>query len=385
MRRPSGGVSSAALLLACVLALRFRAEAAAGTAAGISACLNSLVPSLFPFVVLACALSSGGAAAVLFRPLGPVMRRVFRLPEAAAPALVFGLLAGYPAGARIAASLRDTDALSEKDAARLMLFCTAPGLAFTLSFVGPLFGGGPRGPLLLAATSLPPLLFGAVLARFAPPVPKTPLATRADPSGGFTEAVRGGASAMMTLCAFVVAFSAASAVLRAAGVFRFLTGALARCGVPAGLADPLLTGFLEVTAGVGAASYWHLSPAAAAFLLGFGGLCIHAQLFAFFGSRPPCRRTVYLASRVLNGVLCAAAYRLLAPFFPAAQTAAAMTPALSAAPAAGTWPAAAALIGASLVFLAGFSGGKNADPPFAPRAFRARENKNAARAERSSG
>ncbi len=345
---------AAALLAACVLALRFRAEAAAGVAAGIATCLNALVPSLFLFVVLACALSGSEAARVLFRPLGPVLRRVFRLPEDAAPALVFGLLAGYPTGARITADLLSAGRLTEKEAARLLLFCTAPGLAFTVSYVGPLLGGGNRGALLLAATSLPPLVFGALLARFAPRPEKRPPAAPEKRPGAFAEAVRGGTAATVTLCAFVVVFSGGIAVLRAAGVFRAVTALLMRLGLPAGLADTLFTGFLEVTAGVNASSYWHLSPETAAFLLGFGGLCVHAQLFAFFKNGAPCRKAVYLASRVLNGALCALAYRALTFVFPEAAPAAALTPGLAAVPAAGSWPAAAALLGAAALFLAAF-------------------------------
>ncbi len=350
--KTKNAAEAALLLLACVLALRYRTQLAAGVAAGISVCLTALVPSLFFFVILASALSQSGPAALLFRPFGPLLRRVFRLPEAAAPALVFGLLAGYPAGARITADLLAAGQLSEKEAARLLLFCTAPGLAFTVSYVGPLLGGGNRGVLLLAATSLPPLLFGAVLARFAPPPARPSPALPAKSSGAFARAVRGGTSAMATLCAFVTAFSGGIAVLRAAGVFRFLTVLLTRLGLPAARSDTLLTGFFEVTAGVGRAAYWRLPPSAAAFLLGFGGLCIHAQLFAFFPNGAPCRPAVYLASRFLNGAACALCFCILDFFFPAAASAAALTPGLAAVPASGSWPAAAALLGASLVFLA---------------------------------
>lgn len=346
---------SFALLLACVLLLTRRYDAAAGVMAGITTCLTSLVPSLFPFVVLACAVSKSSAAQVLFRPLAPVMRVLFRLPAAAAPALVFGLTAGYPTGAKITAGLLESGRLTREQAARLMLFCTAPGFAFAASVVGPMLGSFHTGILLFAATSLAPLILGVVLGRFAPPV--LPAAEKSaaptTESGGFSAAVRDGTSAMVNLCAFVVAFSAVLSILRGAGAFRAVSAFLARLGLTLPLADTLLTFLLEVTAGTEEAVYWHLSADVEAFGLGFAGLCIHMQLFSFFrGKSLPLSRAAYFASRVLNGILCAACYRALAYFFPAAEPAAVMTaPALSAAPAAGTWVGSLFLVMMSVIFL----------------------------------
>ena len=349
---------SFALLLACVLLLNRRYDAAAGVAAGITTCLTSLIPSLFPFVVLACVVSKSPAAEVLFRPLAPVMRILFRLPAAAAPALVFGLTAGYPTGAKITAGLLESGKLTREQAARLMLFCTAPGFAFAASYVGPVLGSFHTGLLLFAATGLAPLILGTVLARFAPPVERERRASLSDGAGrtgrdGFSAAVRDGVSAMVNLCAFVVVFSAVLSVLRGAGFFRAASAFLARLGLTLPLADTLLTFLIEVTAGTDGVIFWHLSAEVAAFGLGFAGLCIHMQLFSFFRGRPlPLSRAVYFLSRVLNGFLCAACYRALAYFFPAAEPAAVMTsPALAAVPAAGTWVGSLFLVMMSVIFL----------------------------------
>ena len=66
--KPLGAaLSAAALLSLCVLALRYRTDAATGIRNGIYTCLNTLVPALFPFVLLACLLSKSRAAGLLFR------------------------------------------------------------------------------------------------------------------------------------------------------------------------------------------------------------------------------------------------------------------------------------------------------------------------------
>ncbi len=59
------------------------------------------------------------------------------------------------------------------------------------------------------------------------------------------------------------------------------------------------------------------------------------QIFSFFRGGFPMRRTAYLLSRLLNGLLAAACYRALAFFFPAAESAAAAGEPLARASAAG--------------------------------------------------
>ena len=80
LQLPALYVRAAALLLLALLLLRHRTAAAAGVVSGIHTCLGTLIPSLFPFILLACLCTNSRAAQVLFRPLSPVMRHVFRLP-----------------------------------------------------------------------------------------------------------------------------------------------------------------------------------------------------------------------------------------------------------------------------------------------------------------
>ncbi len=345
-------LSAAALLAFCALALVYRTDAATGIRNGAYACLNTLVPSLFPFVLLACLLSKSRAAVWLFRPLAPVLRHAFHLPPCAAPALIFGLTAGYPTGAKIAAALHADGRLTRAQCARLLCFCTAPGYAFAASYTGSVVLGSARtGLLLFFACLLAPLLTGVCLARFAP-LPAKTAAVPPTASGSFTDAVRDGVSAMVSMCGFVVVFSGLLAVLHGAGLFQAGVSLLARLGFTVPDAGALAAFFLEVTAGTAHSAYWHTAPAIVAFGLGFGGVCIHLQIFSFFRDGFPLHRGLYLLSRLWNGLLAAACYRALAFVFPAAESAAAGGAALAAAPTAGSTAASAALLALALFFLA---------------------------------
>ena len=352
LQLPALYVRAAALLLLALLLLRHRTAAAAGVVSGIHTCLGTLIPSLFPFILLACLCTNSRAAQVLFRPLSPVMRHVFRLPACAAPAVLLGLTAGYPTGAKITANLYAAGKLTREQAARLLCFCTAPGYAFAAAYTGGLLLRSDRiGLNLFFACALAPLLLGLTLSRFAEKPEKSLKPTESAP-GGIVSAVQDGIKATVSLCGFVIVFSMLLAVLHDAGIFQFLCGFLSRLGLTVPLSGALLTMGLEITSGVSQCVYWHLPVYILAFGLGFSGVCIHLQIFSFFHKAGlPLSKTRYVLARFLNGLLSAAFYLLLSYFFPANTSVAVETSSLNTAPMAGSAASSLALIALSVFFL----------------------------------
>ncbi len=352
LQLPALYVRAAALLLLALLLLRHRTAAAAGVVGGIHTCLGTLISSLFPFILLACLCTNSRAAQVLFCPLSPVMRHVFRLPACAAPAVLLGLTAGYPTGAKITANLYAAGKLTRNQAARLLCFCTAPGYAFAAAYTGGLLLRSERiGLNLFFACALAPLLLGLVLSRFADK-PEKNLKPPESAPGGIVSAVQDGIKATVSLCGFVIVFSMLLAVLHDAGIFQFLCGFLSRLGLTVPLSGTLLTMGLEITAGVSQCVYWHLPIYFLAFGLGFSGVCIHLQIFSFFHKTGlPLSKTRYVLARFLNGLLSAACYLLLSCFFPANTSVAVETAPLNTAPTAGSAASSLALIALSVFFL----------------------------------
>ena len=341
LQLPALYVRAAALLLLALLLLRHRTAAAAGVVSGIHTCLGTLIPSLFPFILLACLCTNSRAAQVLFRPLSP-----------AAPAVLLGLTAGYPTGAKITANLYAAGKLTREQAARLLYFCTAPGYAFAAAYTGSLLLRSDRiGLNLFFACALAPLLLGLILSRFAEKPEKSLKSTESAP-GGIVSAVQDGIKATVSLCGFVIVFSMLLAVLHDAGIFQFLCGFLSRLGLTVPFSGALLTMGLEITAGVSQCIYWHLPVYFLAFGLGFSGVCIHLQIFSFFHKAGlPLSKTRYVLARFLNGLLSAAFYLLLSYFLPANTSVAVETSPLNTAPMAGSAASSLALIALSVFFL----------------------------------
>ena len=255
-----GGPALAALLLS-----RPR-EAAAGAARAMADWHANVAPALFPFLALLPLLTCDAAARAYESLLGRAMRALFRLPGAAAPAFVVGMLGGSPAGALAARRLAASSGMDRGQLRRVAASVAGLSPAYLLSGVGAgLLGSAALGRTLLIsqvgaqlATAL--LLRGAWRDDTAP-VP--PPADRAD-----EQPVRAAVLSALTVCGTMALFAAL------AGAARAWIG-------PA--ADALLCALdLPSGARIVAATAWPLPTKLLLLsaMIGFGGVCIGAQNLA---------------------------------------------------------------------------------------------------------
>lgn len=270
----------------------------------LSLCGELLIPSLFPMMIVSALFLQTGTAVQLGRLLSPVTRRLFALPGCAGSVFLTAMVGGYPVGARGIRALLDTGQISPAQARRMTLFCVGAGPGFVVSVVGGgLFGRPALGAVLLSAQILSAVLLG-ILSRFTEPVASSAPETLKSPvrspfSTALTDSVREAASAILSLCAFVLAFSALQALLNQFPFFR----------IPC--MSRLLSVLSEVTEGVKVARAIG-SPILAAFALGWGGLCVHVQIRAVsgIGSR------WFLLFRLLHGLFAAACTFLMLALLP---------------------------------------------------------------------
>lgn len=136
----------------------------------------------------------------------------------------------------------------------------------------------------------------------------------------FVNAVRSAASGILSICAFVVAFSAVTALLRAVGLTGALAGALGKL-FPA-LGEPFFTaalaGLLEVTGGcIAAASLGgRAGILLCAFLVSFSSLSIIFQVRSCFFDGCGVRFGRFYRSRLLHGGLTTLFAALFARWLP---------------------------------------------------------------------
>ena len=129
-------------------------------------------------------------------------------------------------------------------------------------------------------------------------------------AAGLVQAVASGTGGMLSICAFVLVFSAVAQVLEDGGLLALFGGWLS--GITGGLLTPqgaacFGIGLLEI--GGGCARAQQLPPGQGAlvlpFLLSFSSCSVICQLGACFGERPAKLRQL-LRARVVHGLLTAA-------------------------------------------------------------------------------
>ncbi len=264
---------------------------------GLRLCAGTVIPSLFPFMVISELLVKSGAGEAFGRLFSHIMRWVFGISGAGVSAVFLGSMCGFPVGARTAVSLYDQNLISKSECEHLLTFTNNPGSAFLITAVGATLFGNRRLGVILYAVVLGSSFLVGFLARFllrgggkTEAHPHHPSGLRPVGVEVFTSAVSGAAGAMLTVCAYVIFFSA-------------LTGALGSMVASGGgrmgeVGYTLLFGFLELTGGVSEAS--GLSSFDTALVLtagvaGWSGLSVHCQVLSLCGGRGLSFKPYFLA------------------------------------------------------------------------------------------
>ena len=298
-----------------VLVLRNSDAAVEYMGRGLTLCAKTVIPSLFPFMVISELLVSSGAGEALGRLFAGIMRRVFGISGAGASALFLGSMCGFPVGARTAVSLYDRGVISKAECEHLFTFTSSPSSAFLITAVGvSLYNSRALGVTLYCVVLGCGLLTGFLM-RFFLRSPAEPGEHPHYPSGlrpcgveTFTGAVSSAATGMLTVCAYVIFFSALTGALGCAPWVRGITGEWGYA---------LLCGLLEMTGGIGQASALSGDTGLilTAVFAGWSGVSVHCQVMTLCGGRGLSFKP-YLLAKALQGVLCGVVTAVILRWFP---------------------------------------------------------------------
>ncbi|HIW72725.1 MAG TPA: hypothetical protein H9684_00220 [Firmicutes bacterium] len=310
-------LTACALLAACAGAgaalLAWPEAAASGISRGLSICSSIIIPSLFPFLVLAGFLVKSGLSEALGRRLERPTRFLFGLPGSCAAGILVGFIGGYPAGGIAVGELVERGTITRAQGRRMLCFCVNGGPAFLISAVGAgMLGNVAYGGMLYAAHIAASVLLGILLRLFdggkeATERPQAPALPRPSPAAAFVEAVNASCRSMLYMCGFILLFAALLALADGSGltaaVERGLSRPLEALGLETSLAGCLLPCLLEVSCGsVEAAHAGAASPLLLGMTLGWGGLSVHCQVAASLQGKGLVGRG-FFAARALHALL----------------------------------------------------------------------------------
>lgn len=250
------------------------AQAARAVQEALRLCGTTVIPSLFPFFVLSgywVTAPIGQQSAML---LGKPMERLFSVSRNGAPALLFGLLGGYPLGASTIADLYRQNDISRTDACRLLRFCCNTGPGFFLGAVGmALFQDAAVGVLLYLIHVLSAVTVGLLFYRGKTVVCRSFPQQKSTAANALANAVPHACKSILIVCAYVAFFSAVTAV--SSTIWQKL-----------GIAGNIGKGLLEMTSGVLELPIQlpKFSFCLAEILVTFGGFCVMAQTYGILSA-----------------------------------------------------------------------------------------------------
>ena len=200
------------IFLLCITALLFSKECSKGAENGIGLCLSTLVPSLFPFMVLASYITDSGLAEKIGRHLSWLTKPLFRLDGCFASAIILSLVGGYPVGAKTVNSLYKKGAASESECKRAGLFLVCSGPGFLVNFIGvQLYSSIEVGLIIFASQCISVFILGFALKfvcrnKLDDNSNSETLISTPQKGDALVKSVLDGARGMFAICAFVCCF-----------------------------------------------------------------------------------------------------------------------------------------------------------------------------------
>lgn len=351
-----GGPLLAGALAACMLLMLIHPGASLEAALrGLAVWWDVLFPSLFPFFVISEIMLGFGIVHLFGALLDPLMRPLFGIPGSGGFVAAMGYVSGYPVGAKLTAKLREQKLISRIEGERLVAFTTSSDPIFLLGAVSVGFFHDASLGLILALSHYGSgLIVGLLMSFHGRKEPEDPgigfdetstndtqilaeqgfgrLKTAIIAMGearrrdgrSFGELLKGAVQSSLQLIivvgGLVVFFNVLMELLTHAGIMSSLFGFTGQLLTLAGgspeLGQALVSGFFEVTFGARSAGEamssipLHFKVAAAASILSWGGLSVHAQVASILNGTG-LRYLPFMIARLIHAILAAGLVLLL--------------------------------------------------------------------------
>lgn len=294
-RKLSAVIKAIVVFSLCAVVLVFSKECGSGAVEGIRLCLTVLIPSLFPFMVISSFIVKSGLSYQIGKPLRGITKHLFGLNECFAPIIILSILGGYPIGAKGISEIYIRGEADERECKKASLFCVCSGPGFLVNYIGSsIYNNKKVGLILLFSQIISVLILGILNNIFDKRrnnyISDKELCIKNEPIGNsLVKAVADGSKGMLAICSFVVIYSAFAGILNAV--------------LADGLFKNSLLCLFEVCSAVNVMSK-SCPIEAVAFASGFGGLCVHFQIYSALGELKISKLLFYVY-RIMQGIITA--------------------------------------------------------------------------------
>ena len=292
-------------------------------------------PSLLPFFIIAELLIGFGIVTFVGVLLEPIMRPIFKVPGVGGFVLVMGMVSGFPAGAKITTRLYEEKQLTKTEAERLAAFTNFSNPLFLFGAIAVGFFKRPELGIIFALSHYIGNILVGILMRFYKPLEKSSQQKkksgfflspkrlivavdkmhkerikRRQPFGKMLgDAVQSSVTTLLMIGGFIILFSVFNKILDAVNATEIIASLfkviLHQLHMAPALGSALVPGLFEITVGSEKISQTAApliqQVAMVAFVLGFGGFSIQAQVASIL-SEAKLSVKPFLLGRLLQAI-----------------------------------------------------------------------------------
>ena len=277
-----------------------------GALQGLLYCGNILIPSLFPFMVLSTFIVNSGIADVLGNFLSPITKKLFHTDGSVGVVILLGLIGGFPVGAKGVATLYSEKKINIETARALTMFLVGGGPGFVIFVVGgSLYNNAFTGLLLWISQIITQLILGIWSCRHIKYIPEKITKEKHIPiSNAIVESTQSGVNGIMSLCGLVIIFSCIFGICENIHLTEIVSDILTGAGLTESIGNSILSVLFEVTKGCNTCCDNAVPVWFTAFALGWGGVCVHFQIYSLI-TQIDISKIKFTLYRLVQGVISA--------------------------------------------------------------------------------
>ncbi len=278
-------VNSAAVL-AMLFLLIYPKETIYFAKSGLMAWFNNVIPSLFPFMVAVNIITCHSDRCVFPEFLTRSFGKIFNVNPNGFIVFLFGILSGYPLGAKISSDLYCDNQLETIDVQKLMVFCSNAGPMFIVgTLASSVLNNVKAGYIILLCSIFSNVITGItvnnIILKYSRPYIRAICSCRKENKKS-PSAVQNSCEAVIRVGGYVVLFSVIGGMLEILDITDVFS-AFVSSFTPVSASDikTITAGMLEMTCGVNSllnsTSPLSIKCAIGAFIVSFGGISVIAQ------------------------------------------------------------------------------------------------------------
>ena len=259
-------------------------------------CINNLFPSLLPFMILSNILIEYGFAIICSEIFKPFMIKMFKSHELGAFVFILSLISGSPSNAKYIKELLDKNNINAYEANKILLFTHFVNPLFIINTIGYKFLNNNKIGLIILISHYIGNIITAIIFRYYHKYNKdskidlkNTLKYLKTPKKNFINILT-------------------NSIINSINTLLLILGVITTCLVITTILNinPILNGLLEITQGLKYISILNipikLKVIFATFLVSFGGLSIHAQVFSIMNNKK-IKYLPYLIFRITHGFI----------------------------------------------------------------------------------